>query len=689
MNPRTLLTTLLLACLATLLAASNAAAAPLVTVENGNDAGPGSLREAIKNVDSGGTISIPASVGTIDLETELKIEKGITIEGAGPQGTIIDAQGKSRALRLTQNQPVKISGVQITEGKARPTAGEALGGAILIEAGSLRLTGALLVRNEADGSAESTASTHAEGGAIFGAAGTTLQLVDVMLSDNQALGGEKGRAKGGGLAADGTLAFEGGAVKGNTARGHLAAGGGVAYNGGEGSFGSLAVLGNTAESSAGRAGEVFGGGLDLEGSGQFDNLNKLTIAHNTATSQLPNGEDAEVRGGGLEFSGSLAIIVNATVAANSASGLSKGNALVQGGGIGSTGGEIEILDSTLAGNSAMGTTTGPGTEPHVLGSDIYDGGSVGFAGTLFSFGPTTSNSGSCEFAGAVNDEGHNLEDGTSCRFDAPSDIIGVVPKLGPLTNNGGELETMALLPGSPAIDAGAGDCAETDERGVLRRVGAPCDIGAFEVATPIATTGGASVGADRATISGVATNPDLAGGTVFFEYGTSPGYGSRTAPQPIGATTPGAPFSAELTGLAGLGTTYHYREVVTNGVGSGFGADRTFTVGVAPIPAPGSGRTTRKPMLTLKSLGGLRFRAHCTGAPCRGRVLASARTGKRTVVVGTAKLDLHAGATAKLTLKPTAAGKRLRALPGRLAIVVRAKLASGSRRPKPLRLSLR
>jgi hypothetical protein len=60
------------------------------------------------------------------------------------------------------------------------------------------------------------------------------------------------------------------------------------------------------------------------------------------------------------------------------------------------------------------------------------------------------------------------------------------PKLGPLANNGGSTQTMALLAGSPAIDTGDdGICASPrinnlDQRGVSRLQGAHCDIGAFE-----------------------------------------------------------------------------------------------------------------------------------------------------------------------------------------------------------------
>jgi hypothetical protein len=60
-------------------------------------------------------------------------------------------------------------------------------------------------------------------------------------------------------------------------------------------------------------------------------------------------------------------------------------------------------------------------------------------------------------------------------------IVGVAdPGLAPLGNYGGPTQTMALLPGSPAINAGktGANIPTTDQRGEPR-VGAP-DIGAFE-----------------------------------------------------------------------------------------------------------------------------------------------------------------------------------------------------------------
>ena len=67
--------------------------------------------------------------------------------------------------------------------------------------------------------------------------------------------------------------------------------------------------------------------------------------------------------------------------------------------------------------------------------------------------------------------------------------------LGPLQDNGGPTFTLALLPGSPAIDKGKNfNGSATDQRGLPRTMDSPCianasggdgtDIGAFEVQQP-------------------------------------------------------------------------------------------------------------------------------------------------------------------------------------------------------------
>jgi hypothetical protein len=105
---------------------------------------------------------------------------------------------------------------------------------------------------------------------------------------------------------------------------------------------------------------------------------------------------------------------------------------------------------------------------------IFNGGGmfVGDAATLHSLG--------CNL----------VETTTNCTMSGMmfGNVTGQDPLLGPLQNNGGSTPMQALLPGSPALDAGqipycsdgTGAPITTDQRGFRRPIGARCDIGAVE-----------------------------------------------------------------------------------------------------------------------------------------------------------------------------------------------------------------
>ena len=53
------------------------------------DSGPNTLRQAVADIDPGGTITFAPGLGPITLASELMITKAMTITGNGPADTII------------------------------------------------------------------------------------------------------------------------------------------------------------------------------------------------------------------------------------------------------------------------------------------------------------------------------------------------------------------------------------------------------------------------------------------------------------------------------------------------------------------------------------------------------------------------------------------------------------------------
>ena len=90
----------------------------------------------------------------------------------------------------------------------------------------------------------------------------------------------------------------------------------------------------------------------------------------------------------------------------------------------------------------------------------------------------------------VTSYGYNVSsDDGGGYLNGPGDQINTDPMLGPLQNNGGPTFTHALLPGSPAINAGDPNFVRPpyyDQRGPgFDRVrGGRIDVGSFEVQNP-------------------------------------------------------------------------------------------------------------------------------------------------------------------------------------------------------------
>jgi hypothetical protein len=179
-------------------------------------------------------------------------------------------------------------------------------------------------------------------------------------------------------------------------------------------------------------------------------------------------------------------LLNCTLAGNLASSGLGSTEFVTGGGYGGglyqSGGLAELVHLTLAGNGAFGSTP---TAPRDGGGIWTAPGMTRLANTLLANSPAGSNA-----FGTLIDGGGNLSSDASCNFTAPGSLNNTAPFLGPLADYGGPTPTMALLAGSPAIDAGLpANCLGTDQRGVARPFGAACDIGAFESAAPYTVLG--------------------------------------------------------------------------------------------------------------------------------------------------------------------------------------------------------
>lgn len=90
----------------------------------------------------------------------------------------------------------------------------------------------------------------------------------------------------------------------------------------------------------------------------------------------------------------------------------------------------------------------------------------------------------------------------------------------------------------------------------------------------VATAAAQNVGPTAGTLTG-AIDPKGSSTSWYFEYGTSTGYGSRTASQNAGAGSGSRSVAASIGGLS-PGTTYHYRLVASNDAGLSRGADVSF-----------------------------------------------------------------------------------------------------------------
>jgi predicted outer membrane repeat protein len=201
---------------------------------------------------------------------------------------------------------------------------------------------------------------------------------------------------------------------------------------------------------------IEGGAVYFQGGAQSSIIG-CTFVRNTAQlgGAIKSGADSDLT------------IGNSTFAENKAQ---------QGGAIAADSVLTEVSFSTIAGNMAIAGGGIYQVKPYTAGPHP-----VSLNNTIVAF----NGGGNCgcppSSSACIDDDGGNL---TYPDSTCPGTVVD--PKLGPLSNNGGFTATIALQPGSPAIDAASGclvpgsNPAATDQRGVVRPQGARCDIGAYE-----------------------------------------------------------------------------------------------------------------------------------------------------------------------------------------------------------------
>ncbi len=197
-------------------------------------------------------------------------------------------------------------------------------------------------------------------------------------------------------------------------------------------------------------------------------LNRCTLNNNLSA----NG------GGAISFVGAaprdVLSLSNCTVTGNSAR--------LTGGAIAANGGLVRIESSTIANNSSgfAGAVSADGSASSSRFSRIEVANSIIARNRM---GDVTLNDADGSALGDFVSGGHNLVGfgNGAARFNATGDRVGVADaRLGALANNGGPTQTLALLPDSPALNAGASDLT-VDQRGAMRPQNGVADIGAFEL----------------------------------------------------------------------------------------------------------------------------------------------------------------------------------------------------------------
>jgi CSLREA domain-containing protein len=299
--------------------------------------------------------------------------------------------------------------------------------------------------------------------------GATVNVMGVTIQNGSA-------PDGGGLYNGGTLTVMNSTISGNRA---TFTGGGL-YSSGTLTVTQSTILGNASDQGGG----VYGAGsvwLDqstvhsnnatLSGGGLY-NQKTLTITNSTVY-----GNQASTGGGVMNTSGANLWAWNSTIDGNSVQS--------DGGGLGNSG-VTNLYNVTISHNVADSSDTGNGRGGGVYN---YPSGVINTRNTLLvvNYRGITPLLNDC-YGQIWSDHSRFTSVPVGCSIIGPSSFTTDQNGIGPLANNGGPTLTVALLPGSDAIDAAdpvqgcvnSNSVLTTDQRGAARVTGVRCDVGAYE-----------------------------------------------------------------------------------------------------------------------------------------------------------------------------------------------------------------
>jgi len=436
---------------ALLLGAATAHAATL-TVTNSGDSGAGTLRQAILDASASGGDTINFAVsGVITLTSgELAIAKNLTITGPGANVlTVRRASGVNtpefRIFFIGNGARVTISGLTIRNGRDYNS------GAILNDGATLTVNNCVFTANSGGG--------YGGGGIMNDGSNANARL----MVNNCVFDGNSAE-----FMAAGILNFSTGGSANLTV--------------------NNCIFSNNSAFDGGAIVNYASGGTAIAV------VSNTTLTGNFASEQV--GRAGAIHNNAVSVGGRATLTVsNCTLSNNSTD--------YAGGGIYNSAGNLQVSNCTFSGNSANGNGGGIYTEYDRAAVRItncaFSGNSAGSGGGIYCQGDTTVTVGNTIFKSGASGEniynaahfvsaGHNLSNDAAGGdngvapgglLNQPGDIRNTNPQIAPLADNGGPTKTMALLPNSPAINAGNDAIAPPrDQRGYLRN--GTSDIGAFE-----------------------------------------------------------------------------------------------------------------------------------------------------------------------------------------------------------------